>query len=142
MGDLSLTNLCLRPLQAKAYSPRMSFRSRRTWIATIMAALLVFSSVAHHAVAAGMSSESGMAMPAATADMASHDGMPCPSSSDCSNDMGMHAMACFAHCSTVLGVLADWVAGSATTIARPMRLPATPPLTSLHRPPEPHPPKS
>ena len=107
----------------------------------ITAALFAFSAVAHHAVAAGIGTESGMAMPA-IADMASHDGMPCPLSSDCNTDMGMQAMACFAHCATVLGVLADWVAGSAATIAHPMQLPVAPPLTSLHGPPEPHPPKS
>jgi hypothetical protein len=108
----------------------------------ITAALFVFSAVAHHAVAAGMSSESGMAMSAATADLASHDGMPCPSSSDCSNDMGMQAMACFAHCATVVGVLADWAADSAATIGHATQLPAAPALKSLHGPPEPHPPKS
>jgi hypothetical protein len=120
----------------------MSFRSCRTWVATVTAALFVFSAVAHHAVAAGMSTESGMAMPAATADMASHDGMPCPLSSDCNNDMSMQAMACFAHCGTVVGVLADWAVGSAATTAHSMQLPVTPPLTSLHGPPEPHPPRS
>jgi len=117
----------------------MSFRSCRTWVAMITAALFVFSAVAHHAVAAGIGS--GMAMPAATADMASHDGMPCPMSSDCNSDMSMQAMACFAHCATVVGVLADWIVGSAATIAHPMQLPATEPLTSLHGPPEPHPPR-
>src|SRR5215207_7135629 len=120
----------------------MSFRSCRTWVAMITAALFVFSAVAHHAVAAGMSSESGMAMPAATADMASHDGMPCPSSSDCSNDMGMQAMACFTHCATVVGVLADWAAGSVATIGHATQLPVALALKSLHGPPEPHPPKS
>jgi hypothetical protein len=119
----------------------MSFRSYRRWVAAITAALFVFSAVAHHAVAAGMSTERGMALPAAVADMASHDDdMPCPLSSDC-NNMSMQAMACFAHCATVLGVLADWVVGSTVTIAHPMQLPVTPPLASLHGPPEPYPPR-
>jgi hypothetical protein len=108
----------------------------------ITAALFVFSAVAHHAVAAGIGTESGMAMPAATTDMASHDGMPCPSSSDCNNDMSMRAMACFAHCATVLGVLADWAAGSAVRIGHATQLPVALALKSLHGPPEPHPPKS
>jgi hypothetical protein len=108
----------------------------------ITAALFVFSAVAHHAVAAGMSTESGMAMPAATADMASHDGMPCPMSSDCNSDMGTQAMVCFAHCATVVGVLGDWIVGSAATVAHPMQLPATAALTSLHGPPEPYPPRA
>jgi hypothetical protein len=89
-----------------------------------------------------MSAEVGMAMSAAAAGMASHDdGMPCPMSSDCNSDVSMQAMACFAHCATVLGVLADWVVGLAEAIAHPMHLPVTPSLASLHGPPEPHPPR-
>ena len=120
----------------------MSFRSCRRWLATITAALFVFSAVAHHAVATGMSSELGVATPAAGDNMASHDGMPCPMSSDCSDGMGMQAMACFAHCARVLGVLADWVVDSEMTIAHLVRLPVVPPLASLHGPPEPPPPRS
>jgi len=120
----------------------MSFRSCRTWVATITAALFVFSAVATHAVGSGMSTDAGMAMSVA-ADMASHDDtMPCPFSSDCNNDMGMRAMACFAHCATVLGVLADWFVVSVATTAHPIHLAVTPPLASLHGPPEPPPPKT
>jgi hypothetical protein len=120
----------------------MRFRSCRTWVATITAALFVLSAVAHHAAAAGMGMELGMAMPAATGDMASHDdSMPCHPSSDCDR-MNMQAMACFAHCATVLGVLADVVVASAATIAQPVKPPVTPLLASLHGPPEPPPPRS
>ena len=105
------------------------------------AALLVFSAVAHHAVAAGMSTESGMAMPAASG-MTAHDaGAPCPMSSDC-NDVSKQAMACFAHCATVVGVLAEPVLAPVTVIARPLGRPTIRPLTSLHGPPDSPPPKS
>jgi len=135
--------LCVcAPNEQKRILGAMSFRSCRTWIATITAVLFVFSAVAHNAVAAGMSKQSGMAMPVAATDMASHDGgMPCPLSSDCANDMGMQAMACFAHCATVLGVLADCGFDPAATVTHPMQLAVTPPLASLHGPPEPPPPR-
>lgn len=121
----------------------MRFQSCRTWLATITAALFVFSAVAGHAAAAGVSAASEMAMPAATGDMASHDdGMPCHPSSDCSDRMNMQAMACFAHCATVLGVLADWVVDTEVTIAHPVQVPVAPALASLHGPPEPRPPRS
>jgi hypothetical protein len=81
-------------------------------------------------------------MPAATADMASHDGMPCPLSSDCNNDMSMQAMACFAHCATVVGVLAEAALVPVTMVAHQLTAPVIRPLVSLHGPPEPHPPKS
>jgi len=119
----------------------MRFRPPRTWVATITAALFVFSAVATHVVAAGAGAASEMAMSAG--DMASHDdGMPCQSSSDCGDRMNMQAMACFAHCATVLGVLADWVVDSEVTIARLVRLPVTLLLTSLHGLTEPPPPRS
>lgn len=119
----------------------MSFRSGRTWIAVVTAALFVLSAVAHHAVAAGMSTESGMAMPATASGMASHDaGPPCPMSSDC-NDMSMQAMTCFAHCTTALGVLAESIVVPVTVIARPLGRPSIRPLTSLNGPPEPPPPR-
>ena len=120
----------------------MTCRSCRTWVATITAALFVLSAVAQHAFAAGMGAELGMVMSSEAAGMASHDGsMPCPLSTDCNNDMSMQAMACFAHCATVLGVLADWVVDSLATIAHPMQASVSPPLASLHGPPEPPPPK-
>jgi hypothetical protein len=56
--------------------------------------------------------------------------------------MSMQAMACFAHCATVVGVLADWAADSVATIGHATQLPVALALKSLHGPPEPHPPKS
>jgi hypothetical protein len=108
----------------------------------VTAALFAFSAVAHHAAAAGMSTESGMAMPAATADMTSHDDMPCRMSSDCSDDMSTLAMACFAHCATAVGILAEAALVPVRMVAHQLKAPVVRPLASLHGPPEPHPPKT
>ena len=121
----------------------MWFRSCRRLIATITAAVLTLSAVAHHVVAAGMTAEPGMARQSQVTDMASHDtDAPCPVSSDCSKDTDMRAMACFAHCTTVLGVLTQPFLIPVTAIAHPLDLPLMHPLASLHGPPDSPPPKS
>ena len=79
---------------AALYSRNMPFPTFRRLVSTVTAALFLFSAVAHHVVAAGMSADAGMAMQATAADMASHDSMPCPMSSDCSKDTSMMGMAC------------------------------------------------
>lgn len=108
----------------------------------ITATLFMFSAVAHHVLAAQMM-PADIAMPAAMASMASPDHeMPCSKPSDCAKDMTMKAMACFAHCAMVLGVLAESVVIPVSFVARPLALPAVHELASLHGPPEPHPPKS
>ena len=131
---------------AKTYPWHMPFRSCRRFVALITAALFMLSAVAHHAVAAGMTPEATMAMPTQAADMTSHDnGMPCPMSpmsADCSKDMSMPAMACFAHCATVLGILSEPAPMPVTAIAHSLKLPIVRPLAGLHGPPEPPPPKS
>jgi hypothetical protein len=120
----------------------MRFRACRRLIAAMTAVLITVSAVAHQAMAAGMSGGPGMAMAVEASEMASHDmAAPCPMSSDCAKDMSMHAMACFAHCATVVGVLAEPILVPVTAIADPMDLPLARPLASLHGPPESPPPK-
>jgi hypothetical protein len=135
------------------YCPGMRFRSCRSLIATLTAALFLLSAVTHHVMAAAMVLDSGMSMASQAADMADHvmaadhmaahdADMPCPMSSDCSKDPDMRAMACFAHCATVLGVLADPARVVVTAAAHPLDLPLARPLVSLHGPPDSPPPKS
>lgn len=115
------------------------------------AALVMLSAVSQHAVAAGMATHAGMTTAgmtmagmtsSQTADMAADADAPCPMSSECSPDDGLRAMACFAHCATVLGVLGAPVLVPVALVARLMQVPTIRPLASLHGPPEPHPPKS
>jgi hypothetical protein len=122
----------------------MRFHSCRCLIAATTAVLIILSAVVHHAVVAGMSAESGMAMSAQASEMASHDAgaAPCPMSSDCAKDMSMHAMACFAHCATVVGVLGEPILVPVTAISHQLDLPLVRPLASLHGPPDSPPPKS
>jgi hypothetical protein len=116
------------------------------------AALFMLSAAAHHVMAAGMVMESGMTMPSQATDMTAHDmavpdtaihdtDAPCPMSSDCSKDTDMRAMACFAHCSTVLGVLAEPVRMNVAAVAHPLDWPLVRPLASLQGPPDSPPPK-
>jgi hypothetical protein len=125
----------------KTYGRPMPFHSCRRFVATITAALFIVSAVTHQIVAAGMSTEAGMAMSAAALGTASHDNMPCPMSSDCSKDMNMPATACFAHCATVLGIVCEPVQVRISNDARNVPLPVMRRLASLHSPPEPPPPK-
>jgi hypothetical protein len=121
----------------------MRFRSCRRLVATLTAVLMMLSAVAHHSMAAGMSAEPGMAMPVQANEMASHEmAAPCPMSSDCAKDMSMHAMACFAHCATVVGVLAEPILVPVMAIAHQLDLPLVRPLASMHGPPDSPPPKS
>ena len=53
----------------------------------------------------------------------------------------MQAMACFAHCATVVGVLAEPILVPVAASLIRWICPAAP-LASLHGPPESHPPKS
>jgi hypothetical protein len=120
----------------------MRFPSCRRLIAMMTAALFMLSAVGHHVAAAGMTADVGMAMQSQLADMAARDmDGPCPMSSDCSKDMDMQAMACFAHCATVLGVLTEPVLIPGTAMAHPLDWPPVHPLASLHGPPESPPPK-
>jgi hypothetical protein len=123
------------------------------------AALFMLSAVAHHVMAAGMITDSGVTLQSRVAetagqDMPAHHGMaadgmathdtdaPCPMSSDCSSDMDMRAMACSVHCATVIGVLAEPVLVLVTTIAHRLDRPLGHALASLHGPPDSPPPKS
>lgn len=128
---------------AALYSRNMPFPTFRRLVSTVTAALFLFSAVAHHVVATGMSTEAGMAMPVQAAGMAEADsGMPCPMSSDCSKDTSMIGMACAAHCATVLGILAEAVIISVSITGHRLDSAVAFSLASLHGPPEPPPPKS
>jgi hypothetical protein len=121
----------------------MRFRSCRRLIAVVAAALITISAVAHRTMAAEMNAEPAMAMSAQAGEMESHDmGAPCPMSSDCAKDMNMHAMACFAHCATVVGILAEPVLVPERMTAHRLDLPLVHTLASLHGPPDSPPPKS
>ena len=120
----------------------MSYGFCRRLIAVTVAALFLFSALAHAYAATAMIREGGgMTMPIATSETASHeDGSPCPPS-DCSKDMPSH-LACFAHCATVIGILAEPVIISVSITGHRLDSPVVPSLASLHGPPEPPPPKS
>lgn len=120
----------------------MWFRSCRRLIAMMTTAVLMLSAAAHPVAAAGMGAASDLAKQSQATDMPAHDAdAPCPTSSDCSKDMDMRAMACFAHCAMVLGILAAPVLIPLTALAHPLDLPLARPLASLHAPPESPPPK-
>ncbi|MBX9775037.1 MAG: hypothetical protein K2Y71_11570 [Xanthobacteraceae bacterium] len=118
----------------------MRFLACRRLIAVVTVALMTISAAAHRAMAAEMNAEPAMAMSAQASAMESHDA-PCPMSSNCANDMNTHAMACFAHCASVVGVLAEPSLAPVTSVARPLERPLARSLASLHGPPDPHPPK-
>jgi hypothetical protein len=123
----------------KTYCSHMPFRS---YIAVIIALLFVLSSVGQHVVTAGMAVDGGMEMQAPAVGMASPDDTTgCPTQSDCAKHTGMPAMACFAHCVTVLGFLPEPILLPASIAGHKLDLPVVNPLASLHGPPEPHPPK-
>jgi hypothetical protein len=123
----------------KTYSSHMRFRSS---IAVITAVLFVLGAVGQHVVAAGMAVDGGMEMQATAAGMALPDDTThCPAQSDCAKHTGMPAMACFAHCVTVLGFLPAPILLPASMAGHKLDLPVVNPLASLHGPPEPHPPK-
>jgi hypothetical protein len=118
---------------------------RRRLIAVITGLLFLFSSLGHGFAMAGMTSGEGAGMVAAAADMmmpmASDDG-----SKDCSDrtDCKAHGMdmACFAHCVSVTGILPEPAVLPMVGAIRELTAIATPPLASLHGPPDPHPPRS
>ena len=113
-----------------------------SYIAVITAVLFVLSAVGQHVVAAGMAVNGGMEMQAPAVGMASLDDTTgCPAQSDCAKHTGMPAMACFAHCVTVLGFLPEPILLPASMVGHTLDLPVVNPLASLHGPPEPHPPK-
>jgi hypothetical protein len=120
----------------------MSFQSRRMWVAAITAALFVFSAVAHAYGVSAMARDPGMAMPAVASDVASHEdsGSHCPPS-DCSKNM-LSQLACFAHCATVFGIVAEPVTIPVSVAARRLDAAVLHSLASVHGPPEPPPPKS
>jgi hypothetical protein len=93
-------------------------------------------------MAAGMAVDVGMEMQAPVVGMASPDDTtPCPAQSDCTKHTGTPAMACFAHCITVLGFLPEPILLPVSMVGHKLDLPVVNPLASLHGPPEPHPPK-
>jgi hypothetical protein len=115
----------------------------RRLVATMLAAVLILSTVGHHVMAAGMAAEGRMAMQSQATDMTVHDAdAPCPMSSDCATDTDMQAMACFAQCATVVGVLAEPALVSGTAVAHPLGALLVRPLVSLHGPPDSPPPKT
>jgi hypothetical protein len=100
--------------------------------------LFVLSIVAHGVVVGGMAAEMAKTMPDASVGMTMQDGMDCDT--PCSNDSGMH-MACFAHCAALTGILNEPAPLPMALIAHTVLLAPADPLTSIHGPPDPHPPK-
>jgi len=125
----------------KTYASSMPFRFCRRLVAMTTALLFLLSAVGHNFVVSAMADDAGMKMSGAASDMPSHDDTPpCPTPSDCLKDLGMQ-MACFSHCATVLGILSETVLVPVSIVGHKLDLPVVPPLASLHRLPEPHPPK-
>jgi hypothetical protein len=137
-----------------AYSPRMRFRFRRGLIAVATAALFMLSGVGQNLVASGMAAsgmvtssmvssgmaaDAGMTMAVLTPDMASHNAGDCPPS-DCSTQSDK-PMACFAYCAVVFGILSAPTLVPISAIGSELTASGAHPLTNLHGPPEPHPPK-
>ena len=105
--------------------------------------LFVLSIVAHGFVVGGMATElakteMAQTMSAASADVTMQDGMDCGTA--CSNDAGMH-MACFAHCAALTGILTEPALLPMALAAQTVLLAPADPLTSVHGPPDPRPPK-
>src|SRR5215218_9729106 len=119
------------------YPFHMRFRS---YIAVITAVLFVLSAAGQQVVAAGMVVDGDMEMQAPAVGMVLPDDTThCPMQSDCAKHTGMPAMACFAHCVTMLGFLSEPILLPASMVGHKLDLPVVNPLASLHGPPEPHP---
>lgn len=109
--------------------------------------LFVFSVVAHGFAVAGVAGEAGMTgtssdttMTMASPGTAMQDGGMACGGTDCSGDTGMH-MACFAHCAALTGIVTEPVSLPMPLAGRAVPMAAVGALTSLHGPPDPHPPK-
>ena len=82
-----------------------------------------------------------MTMPVVASEMGAHESNSYCPPSDCSKDMLAH-LACFTHCATVLGILAEPVIIFVSITRHRLDSAVVQMLASLHGPPEPPPPKS
>src|SRR5690349_4528837 len=114
--------------------------STRRMIAAITALLFLLSIAVHGFVVAGMAGDENMSLASASSDMGTPGaGKNC--GMDCAKDIAMH-MACSALCASLTGILSEPVSLPLSFAAEMLPVSPSVPLTSVHGPPDPYPPKS